>query len=89
LFLSLLGGHATAGKPQPDQHLFWPEGTELNVGFFTYHDTVLAKFGISATWPLAPGADHYRLTWVVRTVPKNQKQVLLDVSPLPYGISPD
>jgi hypothetical protein len=95
LFLSLLGAHATAGKPQPNQHLFWPEGAALNVDLFSYYDPYYdhsnPKLGIQATWPLATGADHYRLTIVGREnfMHLNKRVKLLDVSPASYGISPE
>jgi hypothetical protein len=63
LFLSLLGGHAMAGKPQQPE--LWPQGASLSTfgmisGAPYYHPTGLGV-GLFIDWPLATGVDHYQL----------------------------
>jgi hypothetical protein len=77
LLLCLIGGNALAAAAK---YLFWPKGTTPVV--------MLARFGPypfeSVSWPIAPGADHYRLT-VER---KNDNTLVSDQDPvIPHSVS--
>jgi hypothetical protein len=82
LVLSVLAGDAMAGK-KPPGYLLWPSGAEVVAG------DAWTPFGLrlDVCWPIANGADHYRLT-VVKKV-RHEYTVLVDESPTPYTINPD
>ncbi len=74
LALSLLAGDAIAAK----RPVLWPSGARLE----TYVDQVFGALHVY--WPVANGADHYRLTVVVKV--KGVYTVRTDSSPV-YGTS--
>ena len=81
LGLSLLGGDARAGK---SSSVFWPSGGKLVVNYIPN-----SAFGpsVSVGWPLANGADHYRVTVIEKY--GNASRVFVDRSPATYTIGAD
>jgi hypothetical protein len=75
LVLGLLGGDAMAGK----NPVLWPGGAQMVVG------DMWSPWGpvLSVSWPIANGADHYRLT-VERKVKWGTFTVVYDQSPADY-----
>jgi hypothetical protein len=66
LVLGLLGSDAMAAKkPQPPVSLFWPNGVNLYVGYYSGNFGGLGP-SLLVGWPIASGADHYRLKVIVR-----------------------
>ncbi len=76
LILSVLAGDAMAGK-KPAGHLLWPFGAEVGVQDMWSPGGAVLIVG----WPIANGADHYRLT-VERKVHGGTSTVVYDQSPL-------
>ncbi len=60
--LSLLCEVALADKKPPAAPVLWPSGAKVvaNAGY-SYN---LLVYLLHVSWPTAPGADHYRVTWV-------------------------
>jgi len=62
LFFSLPGSDVMATKPQPPpENLLWSNGANLQTKV-EYFQGPLSGPVIEVRWPLADGADHYRLT---------------------------
>jgi hypothetical protein len=83
-FLSLLGGNAVAAK-RPQRPELWPKGATLDVSGRIYRSGTPPRplVDLYVDWPLAIGADHYRVTWVIGP---GGHRILLDESPAPYSI---
>jgi hypothetical protein len=83
LVLSLIAGDAMAAK-RPPVSLLWPNGAKLVVNYYSGglgpHMTI--------AWPIANGADHYRLT-VVQKQNHVSPVVVYDQSPVAYTIGSD
>jgi hypothetical protein len=77
LVLSVLAGDAMAGK-KPPGYLLWPSGAEVVAG------DAWTPFGLrlDVCWPIANGADHYRLTVVEKV--KRVSTIVYDQSPAYY-----
>jgi hypothetical protein len=85
LVLSLLAGDAMAAK-KPPVSLLWPDDAKLVLIYYPMYPGGLAPHMIIA-WPIADGADHYRLTVIQKG--NHGSRVLIDQSPVAYMISPD
>jgi hypothetical protein len=83
LVLGLLSGDAMAGK-RPSR--FWPAGSQLVLDYYAAYGGWPSHVNI--TWPLANGADHYRLT-VVQKGKSGSGFVGMDESPANYTIGYD
>jgi hypothetical protein len=84
LVLSLLAGDAMAAK-KPPVYLLWPSGANLVVNY--YPGSGMRPARIEVAWPIADGADHYRLT-VVQGF-NRKARVVIDQSPVAYTIGSD
>jgi hypothetical protein len=64
--LGLLGGDAMAAKkPLPPVSSFWPNGANLYVSYYSGNFGGLGS-SLLVGWPIASGADHYRLKVIVK-----------------------
>ncbi len=82
LVLSLLAGDAMAGK-KPPEYLLWPSGAEVHASARVVSAGEGWRFGmLYISWPIANGADHYRLTVVEKA--KRVSTILYDQSPAYY-----
>jgi hypothetical protein len=67
LVLGLLGGDAMAAKrPPPPTFVMWPTGASADLVYHPFYPGSLGEY-VSAQWPIANGADHYRLTVVYKS----------------------
>jgi hypothetical protein len=67
LVLGLLGGDAMAGKrPPPPAFVMWPTGASVVLTYHPFYPGGLGPY-VYAQWPIANGADHYRLTVVFKS----------------------
>jgi hypothetical protein len=87
LVLSVLAGDAMAGKkPQPPVSLFWPNGANLYVSYYSGNFGGLGQ-SLLVGWPVASGADHYRLKVVVKI--RQDWWVVSDENPAEHLIDPN
>jgi len=86
LVLSVVAGDAMAAK-KPPVSLLWPSGANLLVGYFPM-GIGAEGWTMAITWPIADGADHYRLTVVLKEKQKHASPVVVyDQSPVAYTSS--
>ncbi len=82
LVLSLLAGDAMAGR-KPPEYLLWPSGAEVGASARVVAAGEGWRAGmLNIWWPIANGADHYRLTVVEKV--RRQDTVRIDLSPAYY-----
>ena len=81
LFLSLLGGNAAAAKG--GRPALWPGDAQVVLSWYQAYGEYGGRLSIG--WPLAAGADHYRL----KVVARKPRAHLLDESPVSYSIVGD
>jgi hypothetical protein len=74
LVLSVLGGDAMAAKRPP---ILWPNGAKLVVQYYAPNPLYTH---IDVAWPIASGADHYRVTVVQKG--QGAPRVYYDQSPV-------
>jgi hypothetical protein len=86
LVLSVVAGDAMAAK-KPPVHLIWPSGANLAVKYYpAYPGSMGARLLVA--WPIADGADHYRLT-VIAKGKHSGPRVVYDQSPVAYQVGLD